>query len=150
MEEQNVTTASRSDPVKPVEASAGPDFSNKFTARLLSCDHAGFLGPLKPFHHPFPLAVSASCHGVHSSAKSLQEAQAEPESTQEGAIAMRRCLLLCRIMVQTLLWSAGTIPSPNVRGCPLSKTNTLSPWQAGTCMTQGLLERTKSVVERTL
>lgn len=32
--------------------------------------------------------------------------------------------------------STGTIPSPNVSGCPLSKTNTLSPWQAGICMTQ--------------
>lgn len=32
--------------------------------------------------------------------------------------------------------STGTIPSPNVRGCPLSKTNTLPPWQAGICMTQ--------------
>lgn len=63
--------------VKTREVSSWASFSNKLNAALLSCCHTGLLGHLKPFHLPFPVAMSASCHRAHRSEKSLQEAQGE-------------------------------------------------------------------------
>lgn len=139
---RNVTAPYSTGPVKPVEVEAGLVFSNKLNAAQLSCGHAGLLGPLKPFHHPFPLAVSASCHGAHSSAKNLQEASREPARSLErimspcGKMPLQWGSCFCRIMVQSLLQSTELIPSPNAGDWPLPKANTLSPGQVGTYMMQ--------------
>lgn len=61
--------------------------------------------------------------------------RAVSESTWEGAIAMRRCLLMCRIMVQTCSGAQGWSSAQMSEAVPCPRP-TLSPWQAGTCMTQ--------------
>lgn len=148
MEEQNVTTSSRSDPVKPVEAR---NWTLIFpTNLLLVCCHVAMLGSLDVSNlstSPFPLAVSASCYGSLSSARSLQEAQGEHEWVRMG-----RCH--CNEEVAAHVQNYGADPALGHRDNPQPKPQRLS------CPThclhgrqepvgQGLLERTKSMVERT-